>query len=67
MTRKAKMPGGSNWSAKVSKQRDTLCLKKDIFKSIDPDKIASSLKNSALQSHKRGITLAKRDLDAQFL
>src|SRR2546430_5005146 len=41
------------WSAKVTKESDALSLEKDIFKSKDPDKIASSLKHSAEESHKR--------------
>ena len=41
------------WSAKVTKESDALSLEKDIFKSKDPNKIASSLKHSAEESHKR--------------
>jgi hypothetical protein len=45
--------GTRKWSAKVTKESDALSLEKDIFKSKDPDKIASSLKHSAEESHKR--------------
>jgi Protein of unknown function (DUF3175) len=41
------------WSAKVTNESDALDLEKDIFKSGDPDKIASSLKRSAGESHRR--------------
>ncbi|MEO6521295.1 MAG: DUF3175 domain-containing protein [Mucilaginibacter sp.] len=41
------------WSAKVTKESDALDLKKDIFKSKDPEKIARSLKRSAEASHRR--------------
>jgi hypothetical protein len=41
------------WSAKVTKKSDALDLEKDIFKSKDPEKIASSLKKSAEASKRR--------------
>jgi len=41
------------WSAKVTKESDAMDLKKDVFKSTDPDKIARSLKHSAEASHRR--------------
>lgn len=41
------------WSAKVTKESDALDLEKDIFKSGNPDKIASSLKHSAEASQRR--------------
>jgi hypothetical protein len=44
---------GKKWSAKVTENSDALDLKKDVFKSKDPAKIASSLKHSADESHKR--------------
>lgn len=44
---------GKKWSAKVTENSDALDLEKNIFKSKDPDKIASSLKHSADDSHKR--------------
>lgn len=54
MTTKTKTKTGKRkWSAKVTKESDALSLEKDIFKSKDPDKIASSLKHSAEESHKR--------------
>jgi hypothetical protein len=41
------------WSAKVTEHSDAMDLKKDIFKSKDPDKIARSLKHSAEESDRR--------------
>ncbi|HJP64362.1 MAG TPA: DUF3175 domain-containing protein [Mucilaginibacter sp.] len=41
------------WSARVTQTSDALDLQKDVFKSGDPDKIASSLKHSAEESHRR--------------
>jgi hypothetical protein len=41
------------WSADVTEHSDALDLKKDVFKSKDPNKIAASLKHSADESHKR--------------
>lgn len=41
------------WSAKVTKESDALTLEQGIFKSKDPDKIATSLKRSAEQSDRR--------------
>jgi hypothetical protein len=41
------------WSAKVTKESDAMDLKKDVFKSKDPDKIARSLKHSAEESSRR--------------
>jgi hypothetical protein len=41
------------WSAKVTKHSNAMDLKKDIFKSKDPDKIAASLKYSAEESDRR--------------
>lgn len=44
---------GKKWSAKVTKESNALDLEKDIFKSGDPKRIASSLKKSAETSHRR--------------
>src|SRR5882757_4648404 len=41
------------WSAGVTAHSNAMDLEKDIFKSKDPDKIASSLKHSAEESHRR--------------
>lgn len=41
------------WSADVTEHSDALDLKKDIFKSADPQEIARSLKHSAERSHRR--------------
>jgi len=41
------------WSAKVTRESDAMDLKKDIFKSKDPKKIAVSLKHSAEESDRR--------------
>ena len=41
------------WSATVTQTSNALDLEKDIFKSKDPDKIATSLKHSAEASQKR--------------
>jgi hypothetical protein len=41
------------WSARVTKESNALDLEKDIFKSKDPKRIASSLKKSAETSHRR--------------
>ena len=48
-----KVKSGKRWSAKVTNESDALDLKKDIFKSKDPEKIEDSLKESAEKSHKR--------------
>ena len=45
--------GTKKWSARVTETSDALDLKKDIFKSKDPGKIAESLKESAHESHRR--------------
>jgi hypothetical protein len=44
---------GKKWSANVTEHSNALDLEKDVFKSGDPDKIASSLKHSAEESHRR--------------
>src|SRR5437667_11252233 len=43
----------ARWSAEVTKHSDALDLKRDIFKSNDPHKIALSLKRSAEHSKRR--------------
>src|SRR5882724_9002722 len=50
-TKPTRMP--RKWSARVTKESDALDLEKDVFKSDDPEKIASSLKRSAEESHRR--------------
>ncbi|HEY0265138.1 MAG TPA: DUF3175 domain-containing protein [Rhizomicrobium sp.] len=49
---KGKNPG-RKWSAQVTRESDALDLKKGVFTSNDPKKIARSLKRSAEQSHRR--------------
>ncbi|HVW98882.1 MAG TPA: DUF3175 domain-containing protein [Candidatus Babeliaceae bacterium] len=44
---------GKKWSAKVTEHSNAMDLEQNIFKSKDPDKIASSLKHSAEESHRR--------------
>jgi hypothetical protein len=41
------------WSAGVTEHSNAMDLKKDVFKSKDPDKIAASLKHSAEESDRR--------------
>lgn len=41
------------WSKHITETSNALTLKKDIFKSDDPKRIAQSLKRSAKQSHRR--------------
>jgi hypothetical protein len=43
----------NKWSGEVTEHSDALDLKKDIFKSDDPKKIARSLKRSAEDSQRR--------------
>jgi hypothetical protein len=45
-----------HWSGKVTSESDALDLKKGIFSSKDPEKIARSLKASAEHSHRRKST-----------
>ena len=54
-TKKAKKPKkpGKKWSARVMRESDALDLKKGVFTSTDPKKIAKSLKRSAEHSHRR--------------
>jgi hypothetical protein len=44
---------GQKWSAAVTHGSNALDLKKGIFKLADPHRIALSLKNSAMRSHRR--------------
>jgi hypothetical protein len=44
------------WSAEVTEHSDALDLERDIFKSNDPKKIATSLKASAEHSRRRKAT-----------
>ena len=41
------------WSARVTNTSDALDLKGNIFKADDPEKIAKSLKKSAMQSRRK--------------
>lgn len=52
MTVKAKQKR-RKWSAKVTDESNAMDLKKGIFKSKDPEKIAASLKHSAEESDRR--------------
>ena len=51
--KKAAKKTKKKWSAKVMRESDALDLKKGVFTSDDPKKIARSLKRSAEQSHRR--------------
>ncbi len=46
-------PRKSRWSGRVTRESDALDLKKGVFRSRDPKKIAASLKRSAEHSHRR--------------
>ena len=48
-----KKKAGTKWSARVTRESDALDLKKGVFTSSDPKRIAKSLKRSAEQSHRR--------------
>src|ERR1700760_2748023 len=52
LTRKKKS-GGKKWSAKVTKQSDSLDLESQVFKRRSPRQIALSLKHSAETSKRR--------------
>lgn len=43
----------ARWSGRVTRESDDLDLKKGVFASSDPKKIARSLKRSAEHSHRR--------------
>lgn len=43
----------ARWSGRVTRESDALDLKKGVFASSDPKKIARSLKRSAEHSHRR--------------
>ena len=45
--------GGRKWSAKVTATSDAMTLKKGIFQSDDPKKIARSVKRSSTNSRRR--------------
>jgi hypothetical protein len=44
---------GRRWSARVTRESDALDLKRGVFTSSDPKRIAASLKRSAEHSHRR--------------
>jgi len=44
---------GKKWSARVTRESDALDLKKGVFTSDNPRRIALSLKRSAERSHRR--------------
>jgi hypothetical protein len=48
-----KKKGTKKWSAGVTEHSNAMDLKKDVFKSKDPDEIARSLKHSAEESDRR--------------
>ena len=50
---KTKKETAGRWSTRVTRESDALDLKKGVFGSSDPRKIARSLKRSAEQSHRR--------------
>jgi len=52
----AKPAAGGKWSAKVNQTSDALDLDPEVFEDDDPKRIASSLKRSAEQSHRRKAT-----------
>ena len=52
-TKSQKRGSAKRWSARVTRESDTLDLKKDVFKLKDPKKIAASLKRSAEHSKRR--------------
>jgi hypothetical protein len=52
-TKKSKKTKKKKWSGKVTRESDALDLKKGVFTSKDPKKIAASLKRSAEHSHRR--------------
>jgi hypothetical protein len=47
------MRKNKKWSAKVTMTSDALDLEKGVFAGDDPEKIATSLKASAMHSHRR--------------
>src|SRR5206468_3561047 len=52
-TKRPKKTKKKKWSGKVTRESDALDLKKGVFMSKDPKKIAASLKRSAEHSHRR--------------
>lgn len=53
MTSPRTRTGSKRWSARVTRYSNALDLKKGVFKSDDPKKIAASLKRSAERSKRR--------------
>lgn len=53
MAKKAKHRTTKKWSGNVTAHSNAMDLKKDVFKSDDPGKIARSLKHSAEDSDRR--------------
>jgi hypothetical protein len=51
--RKTRGGAGRRWSAKVTRDSDALDLKRGVFTSKDPERIAASLKRSAERSRRR--------------
>ncbi|HZK92210.1 MAG TPA: DUF3175 domain-containing protein [Stellaceae bacterium] len=51
--RKSTPSRGRKWSAKVTETSDAMDLKKDVFKSKSPKRIAASVKRSAERSQRR--------------
>src|ERR1700748_1101140 len=54
--------GTRKWSARVTNNSNAMDLKKDVFKSKDPEKIARSLKHSAEASHRRKASPFQSDM-----
>ena len=48
--------GPRKWSAKVTETSDAMDLKKNVFESDNPEKIAGSVRRSAERSHRRKTT-----------
>jgi hypothetical protein len=53
---KKKRPAKRRWSKHVTETSDALDLEKGVFAGDDPEKIARSLKRSAVHSHRRNGT-----------
>jgi hypothetical protein len=49
----ARRPNARRWSARVTRESDALDLKRGVFTSRDPKRIAASLKRSAERSRRR--------------
>jgi len=50
---RSRRPPARRWSARVTRESDALDLKRGVFASKDPKRIAASLKRSAEHSHRR--------------